>query len=186
MTGTAIKRIVLYRIRESQIPIAPLAEQQRIVAQVEELFSDLDAGVAALTRVRANLKRYRATVLKAAVEGRLTADWRATHPNAEPASDLLARVLADRSAKWEADQLAKFAASGKTPPNNWQAKYAEPSCARHRDPPAAPEGLVLGKRGAAVLTCCGLRTQYRTVPSSGLCLRRHDLHLSWQDRTRAA
>ena len=59
------------------MPVAPLPEQQRIVAKIEELFSDLDAGVAALERVRANLKRYRAAVLKAAVEGRLTADWRA-------------------------------------------------------------------------------------------------------------
>ena len=54
------------------IPLAPLAEQRRIVAKIEELFSDLDAGVAALERVRANLKRYRAAVLEAAVRGRLT------------------------------------------------------------------------------------------------------------------
>ena len=49
--------------------IAPFNEQRRIVAKIEELFSDLDAGVAALERVKAKLKRYRAAVLKAAVEG---------------------------------------------------------------------------------------------------------------------
>ncbi len=58
------------------VPLAPANEQRRIVAKIEELFSDLDAGMAALERVRANLKRYRAAVLKAAVEGRLTAEWR--------------------------------------------------------------------------------------------------------------
>ena len=61
------------------LPIPPCKEQRRIVAKIEELFSDLDAGVAALERVRANLKRYRAAVLKAAVEGKLTEDWRARH-----------------------------------------------------------------------------------------------------------
>jgi type I restriction enzyme S subunit len=72
--------------------IPPLAEQRRIVAKIEELFSDLDAGVATLERVRSNLKRYRAAVLKAAVEGKLTEDWRAQHPDTEPATVLLGRV----------------------------------------------------------------------------------------------
>ncbi|MCA9111532.1 MAG: restriction endonuclease subunit S, partial [Planctomycetaceae bacterium] len=70
------------------LPIAPFNEQHRIVAKIEELFSDLDAGVAALERAKANLKRYRAAVLKAAVEGKLTEQWRADHPDTdtEPAS----------------------------------------------------------------------------------------------------
>ena len=93
-------------------PIAPLNEQRRIVAKIEELFSDLDAGVVALERVRANLKRYRAAVLKAAVEGKLTEDWRAQHPDTEPASVLLERILTERRRQWEKDQLAKFAQAG--------------------------------------------------------------------------
>jgi type I restriction enzyme S subunit len=48
------------------LPIAPPAEQHRIVAEIEKQFTRLDAGVAALKRVQANLKRYRAAVLKAA------------------------------------------------------------------------------------------------------------------------
>ncbi len=56
--------------------VAPTNEQCRIVAKIEELISDLDAGVAALERAKAKLKRYRATVLKAAVEGKLTQEWR--------------------------------------------------------------------------------------------------------------
>ena len=54
------------------IPVAPPNEQKRIVSKIEELFSDLDAGVSALERARANLRRYRASVLKSAVEGRLS------------------------------------------------------------------------------------------------------------------
>jgi type I restriction enzyme S subunit len=47
------------------IPIAPLAEQHRIVEAIETRFARLDAAVRALERARANLKRYRASVLAA-------------------------------------------------------------------------------------------------------------------------
>ncbi len=113
-------------VRQLPVPLAPRAEQVRIVAKIEELFSDLDAGVAALERVRANLKRYRAAVLKAAVEGRLTEEWRARNPATEPASELLERILAERRAKWEQDQLRKFKEAGKTPSKGWKDKYAPP------------------------------------------------------------
>jgi type I restriction enzyme, S subunit len=107
--------------------IAPLNEQRRIVQKIEELFSKLDAGVAALERVKANLKRYRAAVLKAAVEGKLTAEWRAQHPDTEPASKLLDRILKERRRKWEEVQLAKYAAANKEPPKGWREKYKEPA-----------------------------------------------------------
>jgi type I restriction enzyme S subunit len=74
MTGSAGQlRVPDTWLNEVKLPIAPPEEQRRIVAKIDELFSELDAGVAALERARANLKRYRASVLKAAVEGRLTA-----------------------------------------------------------------------------------------------------------------
>ena len=106
--------------------LAPSNEQRRIVAKIEELFSGLDAGGVALERVRANLKRYRAAVLKAAVEGKLTEDWRAQHLEAEPASVLLERILTDRRHQWEQAQLAKFSQAGKQPPKGWQEKYPDP------------------------------------------------------------
>jgi type I restriction enzyme S subunit len=106
-----------------RVPVAPLPEQRRIVAKIEELFSDLDAGVAALERVKANLKRYRAAVLKAAVEGRLTEEWRKHNPPTETGEQLLKRILAERRAKWEAEQLRKFAEKGKEPGKGWREKY---------------------------------------------------------------
>lgn len=127
-------------LRRFPIPVAPANEQRRIVAKIEELFSDLDAGVAALQRARANLKRYRASVLKSAVEGKLTADWRAQHSQTEPASVLLQRILKERRAKWEADQLAKFAAAGKTPRKDWQKRYVEPTPPDTTGLPDLPEG----------------------------------------------
>lgn len=122
------------------IPIAPLKEQQRIVEVLDELFSDLDAGVAALERVRTKLAHYRAAVLKAAVEGALTAEWRARHPNVEPASDLLTRILAERRHGWEEEQRRKYAAAGKEPPKNWKEKYEEPSLPDSETLPSLPDG----------------------------------------------
>lgn len=126
----------------SQFPIAlaPADEQRRIVAKIEELFSDLEAGVAVLERVRANLKRYRAAVLKAAVEGRLTEQWRAEHPDAEPASVLLERILTERRSRWEADQLARFEAAGKKPPKGWKDKYRQPAAPDTANLPELPKG----------------------------------------------
>src|SRR5208337_795919 len=110
-TGSTFPNLTTNQLFTLPVPVAPLSEQHRIVAKIEELFSDLDAGVAALKRIRANLKRYRAAVLKAAVEGRLTEAWRAKHPKTEPATKLLERILAQRRQNWEEDQLAKFAAA---------------------------------------------------------------------------
>jgi type I restriction enzyme, S subunit len=122
------------------VPLAPLNEQRRIVAIIEELFSDLDAGVAALERIRANLKRYRAAVLKAAAEGKLTEEWRAKHPKTESATKLLERILAERRQKWEEDQLAKFAPADKTPPKGWREKYVEPAAPDTSRLPELPLG----------------------------------------------
>jgi len=122
------------------IPVAPTDEQRRIVAKIEELFSDLDAGVAALKRAKAKLKRYRAAVLKAAVGGQLTEEWRAKHPPKETASQLLERILKERRRKWEEDQLAIYAKAGKKPPTNWKDKYKEPAAPDETDLPALPNG----------------------------------------------
>jgi type I restriction enzyme S subunit len=84
-------------IKKFEIPIPPLPEQHCIVAKIEELFSDLDAGVESLRKIQAQLKRYRQAVLKAAVEGKLTAEWRASKGKVEPASALLERIRAERA-----------------------------------------------------------------------------------------
>lgn len=71
-TGTTFKAITQDVVKNLEIPIPPLPEQERIVARIEELFSQLDAGVEALKKTKAQLAVYRQAVLKEAFEGRLT------------------------------------------------------------------------------------------------------------------
>jgi len=77
----SLSRDDLYRVH---VAVAPRAEQTRIVAKLEELLSDLDAGVAELKAVQKKLAQYRQSLLKAAVEGALTAEWRAEHAPLSP------------------------------------------------------------------------------------------------------
>jgi len=106
--------------------LPPSAEQIRIVAKLEELLTDLDAGVAELKLAQQKLAQYRKSLLKSAVEGTLTAEWRAQQAPTETGVQLLQRILTERRARWEARQLSKFMEQGKAPPKDWQKKYAEP------------------------------------------------------------
>lgn len=125
-TGSTFAAISGQFVREISCPVAPAAEQTRIVAKLEELLSDLDAGVAELKAAQKKLTQYRQSLLKAAVEGALTAQWRAKNTPSETGAQLLERILTERRARWEAKQLAKFKEQGKTPPKDWQKKYPEP------------------------------------------------------------
>jgi type I restriction enzyme S subunit len=77
--GTTRQRVNLSIVRSIRIALPPLAEQRRIVAKIEELFSELDKGIENLKQARAQLAVYRQALLKHAFEGKLTAGWRATH-----------------------------------------------------------------------------------------------------------
>ena len=81
-------------------PLVPIEGQRCIVAEIEKQFSRLDDAVTNLKRVKANLKRYKAAVLKAAVEGRLVAtDFELAQTGSRPyktGTDFLKRVLTER------------------------------------------------------------------------------------------
>lgn len=91
------------QIREMTLPLAPLPEQERIVAEIEKQFTRLDQAMASLRRLQSNLARYKASVLKAACDGRLVPQ----DPADEPADQLLARILAERRAQWQAANPVK-------------------------------------------------------------------------------
>ncbi|MBL9171384.1 MAG: restriction endonuclease subunit S [Verrucomicrobiales bacterium] len=116
-TGSSDSGLNLTHERFRQLPVpvpATVDEQRRIVAEIEKQFTRLEAGVAALRRVQANLKRYRAAVLKAACEGRLVpteaelARSKRSNKNGQPAYEtgeaLLARILTERRQNWLARQ----------------------------------------------------------------------------------
>jgi len=84
------------------IPIAPFNEQKRIVDKIERLFSNLDEGEALLKQVQKQLATYRQSVLKAAVTGELTKDWReANKDRLESGEALLQRILKSRRENWQ-------------------------------------------------------------------------------------
>jgi type I restriction enzyme S subunit len=88
------------------IPFAPFNEQKRIVDKVEQLFSFLDAGMEALRKVQAQLKRYRQAVLKYAFEGKLTEEWRKTHKDQiEPATRTLEQISQENKVKSNLSEL---------------------------------------------------------------------------------
>ena len=140
----SMRNIGQERLRQIEVPVPPAAEQTRIVAKLEELLSDLDAGVAELKAAQKKLQQYRQSLLKAAVEGALTAPWREAQCKlgtpTETGAQLLQRILTERRARWEAKQLAKFKEQGKAPPKDWQKKYPEPVQPDTTDLPELPEG----------------------------------------------
>lgn len=85
-----------------EMPLTTLDEQRQIVEAIETQFARLDDAVASLKRARTRLKRYRASVLKAACEGRLVPTEaelaRQEGRSYEPASVLLERIVAKREA----------------------------------------------------------------------------------------
>ena len=135
-------RVDFGQLQSFALALPPRDEQTRIANLLDELLDDLATGVAALERCREKLHLYRASVLKAAVEGDLTADWRSAlgASRCEPASTLLQRILAERREHWEQEQLRTYAEKGKTPPKNWKVKYKEPIAPDLADLPSLPAG----------------------------------------------
>jgi type I restriction enzyme S subunit len=127
--GGAMQNISLENVRDVVVPIPVLEEQRWIVAEIEKQFTRLETGVAALRRVQANLKRYRAAVLKAACEGRLvpteaelakSGNRKATFESGEA---LLARILTERRQNWKG-----------------RGKYKEPVAPDTTNLPSLPDG----------------------------------------------
>jgi type I restriction enzyme, S subunit len=146
MTGTAGQlRVPGSFLEAASFPLAPTDEQERIVDAIDAYLTKLDAGVAGLKRVQANLSRYRASVLKAAVEGRLLPTEaelaRQEGRDYEPASVLLKRILVERRCRWEEAELAKMNAKGKPPKDDkWKTNYKEPEKPDTDELPELPEG----------------------------------------------
>jgi type I restriction enzyme S subunit len=128
------KRYWISNFSQKTIPLPPLNEQHRIVAKIEELFSELGNGVANLKLAQNQLKVYRQALLKHAFEGKLTEQWRKEN-NPEPAEKLLERIKAERQERYEQEIKGWKAAvkaweengkEDKKPRKPKKAKEAEP------------------------------------------------------------
>ena len=124
-------RVDFGQLSDYPFPLPPLPEQHRIVAAIEQHLTRLDAAVTALKRVQANLKRYRASVLKSACEGKLVpteaALARAEGRDYEHADRLLERILVERRARWAAQPKRR-------------GRYKEPAAPDTSALPGLPEG----------------------------------------------
>ncbi len=126
VSGTTRLKLTQASLRDLRIKLPPLNEQRRIVEKIETLFARLDQGETALRHTQTLLTRYRQSVLKAAVTGALTADWRAANAHRlEHGRDLLARILQTRRETWQG-----------------RGKYKEPAAPDTTGLPELPEGWV--------------------------------------------
>ena len=156
MTGAVgQKRVPVSFLEHSEIPLPSLHEQRRIVAEIEKQFSRLDQAVASLQRVKAQLKRYKASVLKAAVEGRLVEteaqrtrrDGRGLETGTELAAQGSANAAGDRkpgaALPYETgEQLLKRILDTRRSQWKGKGKYKEPAAPDASGLPELPEGWV--------------------------------------------
>lgn len=144
---SGLHTLSISKVQSLGMPLAPLQEQERIVSAIESYFTRLDDAVATLSRVERNLKRYRASVLKSAVEGRLVPTEAALAKQEgrdyEPASVLLERILTERRRRWTE--------SGK------KGKYQEPAPPDTTGLPELPEGWCWTTIGAVTESLDRLR-----------------------------
>ncbi|NMG46023.1 hypothetical protein GPA22_20090 [Aromatoleum toluvorans] len=140
-TGTTFKELSGSAFSKLPVPLPPTGEQHRIVAKIEELFSELDKGIESLKTAQAQLKVYRQALLKHAFEGKLTAQWRTDNPDQlETADALLKRIQQERAERYR-QQLADWEARGKQGSKPKAPKPLEPLSADElADLPELPEG----------------------------------------------
>lgn len=122
MTGAVgQRRVPAPWLSAEKLPLPPKKEQHRIVAKIEELFSELDKGIESLKTAQQQLKVYRQALLKHAFEGKLTEQWRCDNPDKlESAEQLLERIKQERETRYQ-QQLEEWKAAVKA----WEEKGKE-------------------------------------------------------------
>lgn len=137
VNGTLLSKI--------KLPFPPLEEQQRIIEKIETQFSKIDKAVNALKRIQINLQRLRTATLKWAFEGKLIKAQselvRQESCDYESTNQLLKRILQQRRANWENNQLIKMQEQGKVfRDNNQKLRYKDPIEFDTKKLPNLPEG----------------------------------------------
>ena len=101
--GTTVNSIESSRLYAYRVPVAPQREQLRVVARIEELFSELDSGIDSLRMAQRRLHIYREVLLKYAFEGKLTSQWRQKNRvTVDSGEQLIASIKSEREAHYQA------------------------------------------------------------------------------------
>ena len=139
-SGTTRRRISRKNLASIKFPVPPSRLQVTIREKIEELFSHIDAGVVGLKQTKVKLQQYRQSVLIGAVTGKLTEQWRDENADKiEPVDELLERILEERRANWEVEQLKIFEEKGQIPKDDkWKGKYKVPLSPEIEDVPGIP------------------------------------------------
>jgi len=170
-TATTISIVNKGNFETVELNIAPINEQHRIVAKIEELFSELDKGIENLKTARAQLKVYRQALLKHAFEGKLTAQWRKENQDTlETADALLKRIQQERAQRYQ-QQLADWQTHGGSKPK--APNHLPPLTAEElAELTELPEGWGWVKLGDIAETNVGFAFKSSEFSTSGIRLLR--------------
>lgn len=157
-------------LNDLTFPLPPLAEQERIAARAAQLLERTARVRDRLAKVRTTVRRMRQAVLAAACSGRLTADWRSEQTGVLPFFEILARRLAARGRRFDAECRSAASAGQKPPrrprnlaPGPWEA----PEALVLPDLPAGWAWVALGDALERVQQGTSVRSEARSGESSG-------------------
>ncbi|ARM82439.1 restriction endonuclease subunit S [Marinobacter salarius] len=97
MSGAANVALSIKKIQNIEIPLPSIGRQREIVERFKSIVAEEDELKSELTHQQTLLKKLRQQILQEAIEGKLTADWRAQNPDVEPASELLKRIATEKA-----------------------------------------------------------------------------------------
>lgn len=153
--GINLPRVNAGALLAMPMPIPPLEEASRIVAQLDALMQKLEASQERLDKLPDLLKKFRQAVLAAAVSGKLTEAWRAQQSQGETGADLLDRIRTERRGQWEDKQRAKLSGKQLNLNGSWKSKYEEPAAPDTSELPELPQGWTWCRLDNVAEMCLG-------------------------------
>ena len=101
--GSAIPHLNKKLFKEIEVPLPPLAEQKRIVAEIERWFALIDQIEQSKAALQATIAQAKKKILDLAIHGKLVAQ----DPDDEPASELLKRIKAEKEEQIKEGKIKK-------------------------------------------------------------------------------
>ncbi|ABW67897.1 restriction endonuclease subunit S [Desulfosudis oleivorans] len=137
VTGTAQPQVTIDNLKSFCVPLPPFNEQKRIVARLDQIIPRIDKLKTRLDKIPTIIKRFRQSVLTAAVTGRLTEKWREDHPDVEGAEatvqSIYYRRLDESQTNQQKNKIEKLFAEVETEdngllPETWKYTFLNKIC----------------------------------------------------------